>query len=81
MTKERVQMGPDALHGSIERMLELGLVVESDESPGPEMGDARRRCYRLPSFGVCVLAAEACRLSGLVQVAQDKQALPRHDEG
>ncbi|MFN2269905.1 MAG: PadR family transcriptional regulator [Anaerolineae bacterium] len=73
MTKGRVEMGPGTLYGTIKRMLKAGLIEESDERPDPELDDERRRYYRLTGFGRRVLAAEAERLSALVDVAQSKR--------
>jgi DNA-binding PadR family transcriptional regulator len=72
MTQNRVQMGPGTLYGSIKRMLKANLIEESDERPDPALDDERRRYYRLTDFGRQVLAAEARRLSTLIDVAQTK---------
>jgi DNA-binding PadR family transcriptional regulator len=76
-TDGRVRLGPGTLYGSIKRMLEQGLVAESDERPDAELDDERRRYYRLTDFGRRVAAAEAERLAGLVKVARAKQLLSR----
>ena len=73
MTQNRVRMGPGTLYGSIKRMLKVNLIEESDERPDPELDDERRRYYRLTGFGRQVLAAEARRLSSLIDVAQAKR--------
>src|SRR5205814_4554502 len=53
-----VRLGPGTLYGAIARLLEDGLLQESDERPDPKMDDSRRRYYRLTNFGGRVLAAE-----------------------
>lgn len=73
MTQNRVRMAPGTLYGSIKRMLKANLIEESDERPDPELDDERRRYYRLTGFGRQVLAAEARRLSTLIDVAQAKR--------
>ena len=75
MTQNRVRMAPGTLYGSIKRMLKANLIEESDERPDPELDDERRRYYRLTDFGRQVLAAEARRLSTLIDVAQAKHVL------
>jgi DNA-binding PadR family transcriptional regulator len=65
-----VRLGPGTLYGAISRLLEDGLIEESDERPDPEMDDTRRRYYRLTNFGGRVLAAETERLAGLVRAAR-----------
>ena len=72
MTQNQVRMGPGTLYGSIKRMLKANLIEESDERPDPELDDERRRYYRLTDLGQRVLAAEAQRLSALINVAQAK---------
>jgi DNA-binding PadR family transcriptional regulator len=76
-TEGRVRLGPGTLYGSIKRMLEEGLIEESDERPDSELDDERRRYYRLTGFGRRVATAEAERLSGLVASARAKRLLSR----
>ena len=75
----RVRMGPGTLYGSIKRMLEDGLIEESDERPDPALDDQRRRYYRLTPFGQRVAEAEAQRLARLVSVARSKRLLPERE--
>jgi hypothetical protein len=56
--------------GAVSRLLEDGLLEESDDRPDPEMDDTRRRYYRLTNFGGRVLAAETERLAELVRAAR-----------
>src|ERR1700759_1446482 len=57
-TEKRVNLGSGALYGAINKMLELGLIVESEERPDPHLDDERRRYYRITSLGRQVLEAE-----------------------
>jgi DNA-binding PadR family transcriptional regulator len=75
-TEGRVRLGPGTLYGSIKRMLAEGLIEESEERPGPELDDERRRYYRLTSKGRRVAAAEAQLLARLVEIARSKNLLP-----
>src|SRR5512138_3363606 len=72
----RVRMGPGTLYGTIKRMLEAKLIVESDERPDPALDDERRRYYRLTDLGARVAASEAQRLASLLQTAR-KRGLTR----
>ena len=72
----RLRMGPGTLYGTLKRMLEAKLIVESDERPDPALDDERRRYYRLTDFGSRVAAAETQRLSRLLQTAR-KRGLTR----
>jgi DNA-binding PadR family transcriptional regulator len=73
MTGGAVTMGPGTLYGSIKRMLEDGLIERSDRRPAPRFDDARRRYYRLTEHGARVLAIEARRLAGLLEVARKRR--------
>jgi DNA-binding PadR family transcriptional regulator len=75
-TKGQVRLVPGTLYGAIKRLLEKGIIEETDERSDPEMNDERRRYYRLSEFGLKVLSAEAVRLEGMVRQAQAKQLLP-----
>ena len=74
-TQGEVKMGPGTLYGSIKRMIEGGLIEETDERPDPALDDQRRRYYRLTGLGIRVAKAEAERLSRQVAVARMKQLL------
>jgi len=71
----KVRLWPATLYGSIKRLMEAGLIEESDERPAPELDDARRRYYRLTALGRRVLAAECDRLQELVSAIRLKQSL------
>jgi DNA-binding PadR family transcriptional regulator len=74
-TTGKVHLWPATLYGSIKRLIETGLIEESDERPAPEMDDARRRYYRLTELGRRVLDAECERLEDLVRAIRVKQAM------
>ena len=63
------------LYTVLKRLLELGLVEESDKRPAPDEDDERRRYYRVTAFGRAVTEAEARRLEALVAVARDRRVL------
>jgi DNA-binding PadR family transcriptional regulator len=73
----KVKLGPGTLYRSIRRLLDDGLIEESNERPVPELDDERRHYYRLTPFGLRVAKAEAERLAELVRAAQRKQLLPQ----
>jgi DNA-binding PadR family transcriptional regulator len=73
-TTGKVRLWPATLYGSIKRLIEAGLIEESDERPAPELDDARRRYYRLTPLGKRVLDAECERLQELVRTIRVKQA-------
>ena len=68
-----VRMGSGTLYGSIKRMLDQGLIEETEERPDPAQDDQRRRYYRLTELGQRVGAAEHRRLTALVDAARLRQ--------
>jgi DNA-binding PadR family transcriptional regulator len=76
-TGGKVVLGPGTLYGTINRMLEAGLIKESGERSDPEMNDERRRYYRITGKGRRAAVAEAERLQRLVRVARAKHLLQR----
>src|SRR5262249_45763846 len=68
-TEGKMKLGPGVLYNSIQKLLELGLIEESDDRPDPHLDDERRRYYRITSLGRRVAAAEAARMKQLVKLA------------
>ena len=60
---------------AIKRMLDLGLIEESDERPDQDLDDERRRYYKLAGLGRKVAHAEVERLHKLLQIARAKEKL------
>ena len=77
-TGGKLRLGPGVLYGSIHRMLELGLIEETDERPDPHLDDERRRYYRITNYGRKAARAEAARMGELVQLAAATFGVPRH---
>ena len=71
-TGRAVRLGPGTLYGTLKRMRTAGLI---DETPGDEQASGRLRFYRPTRLGRLVAAAETRRLSGLLEIAQAKQAI------
>ncbi len=74
-TEGAVRMGPGTLYGALKRLLEGGLVEERGERSDPDLGDDRRRYYRLTKFGLRVARLEASRLEGMVRAARRKKLI------
>jgi DNA-binding PadR family transcriptional regulator len=73
MTGDQVLMGPGTLYGTLKRMLEAGLIEESEERPDPALDDERRRYYRITPSGRAALAEEVSRMQRLLAAAQAKR--------
>jgi len=69
-TDGALKLSAGTLYRSIQRMLEQGLIVETQHRPAPEFDDERRRYYRITAFGAEVARAEARRLTQLVKLAR-----------
>src|SRR5688572_7440169 len=78
-THGKVHLWPTTLYGTIRKLIDAGLVEESDERPSVELDDARRRYYRLTSLGSRVLAAESRRLEELVGILRSKRGLKKKE--
>ncbi len=64
-----VRMGPATLYGTLKRLVDAGLAVESDRRPD-EDDDQRRRYYRLTALGQQVCRVEADRLANLIAITR-----------
>ena len=70
ITGGAIRLGPGAIYTTIRRLLDDGLIEESDERPDPELDDQRRRYYRLTAIGRAVAAAEFRHLDSLVSATR-----------
>jgi DNA-binding PadR family transcriptional regulator len=73
-SRTRVKMGPGTLYGSLKRMVDAGLVRESDRR---DNDDERRLYYAITDAGQGALAAELERYRQVVALT----ARPRRPEG
>jgi DNA-binding PadR family transcriptional regulator len=76
-TEGAIRLSAGTLYRSLQRMLEQGLIEETDDRPAPDEDDERRRYYRITKFGETVARAEARRLQGLVRLARVSGFVPR----
>ena len=76
-TERSVKLGPGTLYGSLKRLLEQGMVEESDERADPALDDERRRYYGITRRGLDAARAEARRLESLVRAARQKKLIGR----
>ncbi len=75
-TGGKLNLGSGALYGSINKMLDEGLIEESEERPDRHLDDERRRYYRITALGLKAAQAEAARLRALVKLADDSLGSP-----
>ena len=77
-TQGKLKLGPGVLYGSIKKMLELGLIEESDERPDPHLDDERRRYYRITPSGRKAARTEAARMRELAELAAATFGVRKH---
>src|SRR5690242_10802241 len=65
----RIELQAGALYRLLARLLENGLVVESQRRPAADADDERRRYYRITALGKRTIAAEADRMAALAAAA------------
>jgi DNA-binding PadR family transcriptional regulator len=71
-TRGSIRLMPGALYRYLKQMAADGWIVESQ----PDHDDARRRYYRLTSWGRKIAQAEAQRLDAVVTLARSRRLLP-----
>jgi DNA-binding PadR family transcriptional regulator len=64
-TDGQIRLEPSPLYRRLKRLLDDGVVEESEKRPVPELDDERRRYYRLTACGRRLVTAEARRLVAL----------------
>ena len=72
----RVRVDPANLYRSIKRMIASGLVEEAESKPSEDIGNERRRYYRVTELGREVVKLEAARLAELTEAARRRRLLP-----
>jgi len=75
-SRGKVKMGPGTLYGSLGRMMEAGLIRESDRKVDPTIDDQRRIYYTLTGIGRKALETELDRYREVVAVATKKHIAP-----
>ena len=76
-TDGELRLSSGTLYRSIARMVEQGLITEVQRKRRISASDARRRYYRITSFGAAVARAEVRRLSQFVRHAVARGLTPR----
>jgi DNA-binding PadR family transcriptional regulator len=74
-TGGKVRLSSGTLYAIIKRLLNDGLINETDERPNEDEDDERRRYYGLTSFGRKVAAAEAERMEEMLSAARSKKLI------
>ena len=80
ISENQFRMGPGTLYTTIQRLLELGLIEETEGPGGQSDHENRRRYYKLTRTGRAVLAADLARMESVVRLARDKKLVPKTSE-
>lgn len=75
LTDNVIVMRTGTLYILLRRLLDQALIIESDQRPGPDEDDNRRRYYALTELGRDVLEAESVRLRDVLAAARRKRVL------
>lgn len=75
-TNGELRLSPGTLYRSIQRMLEQGLIVESNRRPARALDDERRRYYRITPMGLTTARTELRRLEQLVRIGRERGLEP-----
>jgi DNA-binding PadR family transcriptional regulator len=76
-SQAKVKMGPGTLYGSLARMIDAGLVRESNKRVDAALDDERRVYYAITALGQRALAAELARYRDVVALAGRAHLFPR----
>jgi DNA-binding PadR family transcriptional regulator len=76
-TDGKVRLSAGTLYGIVARLLNEGMISETERRPAPELDDERRRYYQLTRFGREVAAAEAGRMESAIALAHAKNLFVR----
>src|SRR5215470_4244 len=80
ISDDQIRMGPGTLYTTIQRLLDLGLIKETESPGGQSDHENRRRYYKLTRTGKSVLAADLSRMECVVRLARDKKLVPKTSE-
>ncbi len=67
--------GTGTLYAALQRMVQDGLLADSETLPAPDE-DKRRKYYRVTPLGRAAARAEAARLQRVLAIAGEKDLLP-----
>jgi DNA-binding PadR family transcriptional regulator len=80
ISDNQFRMGPGTLYTTIQRLLDLGLIEETQSTGGQSDRENRRRYYKLTRTGKAVLTADLSRMESVVRLARNKKLVPKISE-
>jgi DNA-binding PadR family transcriptional regulator len=80
LSDNQFRMGPGTLYTTIQRLLDLRLIEETQSVGAQSDHENRRRYYKLTRTGKSVLAADLSRMESVVRLARAKKLVPKMSE-
>jgi DNA-binding PadR family transcriptional regulator len=80
LSNREFRLCPGTLYTTLQRLLDLGLIVEVQAIGTANQRNSRRRDYRLYRKGKLLLETELSRLDSIVRPAKRKKLVPRPAE-
>lgn len=80
ISEDQFRMGPGTLYSTIQRLVDLDLIEETEGTGGQSDHEKRRRYYKLTRTGKAILAADIRRMESVVRLAHDKKLVPKTSE-
>jgi DNA-binding PadR family transcriptional regulator len=80
ISDNQFRMGPGTLYTTIQRLLDLNLIEETESTGSRSDNESRRRYYKLTRTGKAMLTADIGRMESVVRLARDKKLVPKTSE-
>ncbi len=80
ISDNQFRVGPGTLYTTIQRLLDLELIEETESAGAHADHESRRRYYKLTRMGKALLSADVNRMESVVRLARDKKLVPRASE-
>ncbi len=80
ISDNQFRMGPGTLYTTIQRLLDLDLIEETESAGSQSDHEKRRRYYKLTRTGKAILAADISRMESVVRWAREKKLVPKTSE-
>jgi len=80
ISDNQFRMGPGTLYTTIQRLLDLDLIEETESAGSKSDHENSRRYYKLTRMGKTILAADISRMESVVRWAREKKLVPKTSE-
>lgn len=80
LSAEKVRMGPGTLYSTVQRLLDMSLIEETQRVGERSDHESRRRYYRLTRMGKKLMETEVTRMESVVRLARQRKLVPKGAE-